>query len=479
MENHLRKNNGLVRHHRVIGGGMAYFYRLILFVFGFFLFSVNGTAFASFPASQNTSPDSCTVAPCYSWKNPYSSTLFNTAVAACTDNAAIKPPNPAGSTYSFSSVSSTTCRMNWTYPTGSCQDCATDTMSTILRDPDSAYSCPVNSTLSGSSCTCNSGFSESNGTCKSTAVLDKESCDSLASGLNLVGAPLVHYGSAGLTACFGGFVVSGSGSASGGGQTELYGPFACSGTSASSCAVATKPTDITATCAAGSYPGTVNGVQVCVPPSSTTTAPEKTAVTPPAPGASAPVIPDAPVGTESTEKSTTCTGTTCTTTTTYRDGAGTSLGEKKEDKPITSFCQENPKAPGCKELVEGTFSGSCGAVPACTGDAIQCAAAKAAFASACVLDMKANAESALYDAAKTVDQSKSVLTESQVSITSSMFNSSNILGAGSGCIADKNVTISGHSMTLPFSSICQYLEYIGFLNLAIAFVLAGRIVARG
>lgn len=455
---------------------MAYFYRLIAIAFlgisPIFALFLPLNAFASFPIPNSTT-----------WLHREGAATPQATPALSADQGAARwqyvqrtfngYPNCSTSASALTMDSAIVYRYNIV---GS--NCPGKSPSFL--DGTSSQACPANSTLSGSSCTCNSGFSESGGTCKSTAVVDKESCDALAAGLNYLKAPLVHFGAVGLTACFGGFVMSGSGGAGGGGQSELYGPFSCSGASAEACAVTPKPSDITADCKDGTYPGVVNGVQVCSPPENTISAPEKITVTPPAAGASAPSIPDAPAGTESTEKSTICTGTTCTTKTIYRDGTGVSLGEKKEDKPITSFCQENPKAPGCKSVMDSTtFAGSCGSPPACTGDAIQCAAAKAVFATACVFDLQPNAESALYDAAKAVDSSNSVITPTAVSISSSMFNSSNILGAGSGCIADKNVTISGHSMTLPFSSICQYLEYIGFLNLAIAFVLAGRIVARG
>lgn len=58
----------------------------------------------------------------------------------------------------------------------------------------------------------------------------------------------------------------------------------------------------------------------------------------------------APGGGTSTEESTTtteCSGGNCTKTTTTTDGDGTTT--KTEDKPASSFCQENPNSPMCKE----------------------------------------------------------------------------------------------------------------------------------
>jgi len=346
----------------------------------------------------------------------------------------------------------------------------------------SRLSCPANSTSSGGSCACNAGFSEQDGLCVSQALLDKQACDANAQGLNFVEAPLVHFGGVGLTACFGGFVVEGTGSASGGGQTELYGPFRCSGESASACTTVPKPSSIATTCAAGSYPGTVNGVQVCVPPSSIVDAPKTTTATPPTAGASAPAIPNAPPGTTSTTEQTTCTGTQCTTTTTFKNSAGASLGTQAESKPVTSFCAENPTFQGCKEPEKNKWgSGSCTSPPPCSGDAVMCAIALESFKTSCSLAPPANPESALYDSEKTktgvlIDTLPGSTT---VGISSASFNTTNAIGGGAAGMSDKTVVIAGHSVNIPFSNVNSILGTLGTLLMGIGFLLAGRIVTRG
>lgn len=312
-----------------------------------------------------------------------------------------------------------------------------------------------------------------------TAPVDKEAeCAAVVAGLNYLKAPLVHYGAVGLTACFGGYVVSGSGGASGGGQSELYGPFKCSGASATACAVIPKSSSITVTCPDGQYPGTVNGVQVCSPPSNTITSPTNTTATPPTAGASAPAIPNAPAGTTSATEQTACADGTCTTTTQFKDASGNPLGSTTKDKPITSFCQENPKAPGCKEVVEGTFGGSCGAFT-CTGDAVQCALTKEVYKQNCLLNATTS-ESALYDTAKTKtgDVTATLPGNSTVNIGSASFDTSDSIG-GKACIGDVTGTVFGATVTLPFGTyVCPHAQNLRLILLALGFIIGYVVIAR-
>jgi len=347
---------------------------------------------------------------------------------------------------------------------------------------NTGLTCPANSTLSGSTCTCSSGFVVSGGMCVNLAAQQKTECDAVAQGLTFVDAPLVHHGSVGLTACFGGYVMEGTGAAGGGGQSELYGPFKCSGQSASTCTTVPKPSSIVTTCASGEFPGTVNGVQVCVPPSSIVDAPKTTTATPPSPGASAPAIPNAPPGTTSTTEQTTCTGTNCTTTTTFNNSSGGSLGTQTESKPVTSFCAENPTFTACKEPEKNKWgSGSCTSPPPCSGDAVMCAIALESFKTSCSLAPPANPESALYDSEKlktgaiidTLPGSKTV------GISSASFSTTNSIGGGSSGMSDKTFVLAGHSVTLPFSNVNSILSTLGTLLMGIGFLLAARIVTRG
>lgn len=341
-----------------------------------------------------------------------------------------------------------------------------------------AESCPANSTLSGGQCTCTAPYLQNvaNDGCYMESA-DDVACAALASGLNYVGAPMVHYGSAGLTACFGGYVIAGSGAASGGGQTELYGPFKCSGATASTCSVVPKPSTITADCAAGSYPGTVNGVQVCVPPSESVEAPKSTTTAPPAGGGSAPEIPGAPAGTTSEEKQTVCDGPNCTTTTTYRDSGGVSTGTKTETVPKSSYCAENPKAPGCESLEASTFGGNCAAGFTFKGDAIQGALAKEVYKQNCIIN-DTNDESALYASEKAKPQGDltgDLPGNETITVDSGAFDSSDAIG-GAACITDKTVVVWGKTVVLPFSKVCPAFDYLRYILLTVAWLTAAGIV---
>lgn len=133
-------------------------------------------------------------------------------------------------------------------------------------------------------------------------------------------------------------------------------------------------------CGPSLCPGTFNGQTMCVPckskldPGSKEKAP--TPVAPDQPGL------DGVKGAETKETRTECDGATCTTTTTYRDVQGNKVGEKTQEKPKQSFCQENPNLSICKD---GAFSGSCESGFSCDGDAIQCAMARKQHEAACKL----------------------------------------------------------------------------------------------
>lgn len=341
-----------------------------------------------------------------------------------------------------------------------------------------SYSCPANSTLSAGQCTCNApSYVQDGNACVSLQASQNSACASLAAGLNLVGAPMVHYGAAGLTACFGGFVMSGTGAASGGGQTELYGPFKCTGANASSCSVVPKPSDITADCPSGSYPGTLNGVQVCVPPTSSTEAPKTTTAIPPTPGASAPQLPGAPDGTTTEEKQTNCVGPDCTTTTTYRDPTGVTTGSKTEVQSKSSYCAENPKAPGCESLEASSFGGACAGGFTFKGDAIQGALAKEVHKQNCIINDTSD-ESALYTTKRAIaegDLTSTLPGNQTVSVGSGDFDASDAIG-GAACITNKTVVVWGKTIVLPFSDVCPAMGYLKTILLAVSWLSAAGIV---
>lgn len=451
---------------------MAYFHRLI---FGCVLALCSSLSFASIPQTSVTT---------YTLATTAGSGTSTDAVAWL--NAALAPwvtkynggPCPApGSQWYFLSTGTTTLPTNWLNGSQTTQFMCGGGGQQFTQYADTALTCPSNSTLTAGACVCNSGFTQDGSVCTSTAVFDQKSCDAVASGLNYIKAPLVHYGAAGLTACFGGYVISGTGAASGGGQTELYGPFKCSGANASTCSVVPKPADITANCPSGSYPGTVNGVQVCVPPTSSTEAPKTTTAIPPTPGASAPQLPGAPEGTTTEEKQTDCVGPNCTITTTYKDPTGATTGSKTEVQSKLSYCAENPKAPGCESLEASTFGGACAGGFTFKGDAIQGALAKEVHKQNCIINDTSD-ESALYTTKRAiaeVDLTSTLPGNQTVSVGSGDFDASDAIG-GAACITNKTVVVWGKTIVLPFSDVCPAMGYLKTILLAVSWLSAAGIV---
>ncbi|MEQ1659057.1 MAG: virulence factor TspB C-terminal domain-related protein, partial [Hylemonella sp.] len=228
------------------------------------------------------------------------------------------------------------------------------------------------------------------------------------------------------------------------------------------------------TCAPPKLPGTVNGQTVCVDAgpsdpkqqtsnsSGTETKPDGTTV-----------------GTGTTS-STECTPTTCTTTTTTTTTT-TPPGGSPTSQTTTSTGTCSRSSPGCGEEPgedePSSFGGTCGAAFACDGDAIMCAVALEQHKRNCALFVDASAESDLYNAEK--GKTGTQYENENVALGPGSFNQSNALGAGAQCIQDRNITVMGNAITLPFSIICSTLQHFGSILIFISFLLAYRIVSRG
>ncbi len=153
-------------------------------------------------------------------------------------------------------------------------------------------------------------------------------------------------------------------------------------------------------------------------------------------------------------------------------GGGGGKGEGEGE----GFCKENPDLPICKE---SSFGGSCASNFTCDGDAIQCAIAKEQHIRACKMFDDPSPESQLYEAnkGKEGNQTQDLPGNETVSIAGRI-DMSNALGAGS-CVPDRTVTVWGQSVVLPISSICPSLAMFGQLLVAVSLLLAARIVMRG
>lgn len=125
-----------------------------------------------------------------------------------------------------------------------------------------------------------------------------------------------------------------------------------------------------------------------------------------------------------------------------------------------------------------TFGGQCEAVT-CDGDAIQCAIARDQYRRSCQLMDKESAESQLYAAnkGKEGNQTGSLPGNETISLQGRI-DTSDALGGGS-CFGDLNITVWNQAVTLPLSSLCQYLAMLGNILVAVSMLMAARIVTRG
>ena len=80
---------------------------------------------------------------------------------------------------------------------------------------------------------------------------------------------------------------------------------------------------------------------------------------------------------------------------------------------------------------------------------------------------------------KTTDRTLGNPNNSTVSLSAADIDTSDALGTGAHCIADKVVTVAGQSVLLPFSKVCGSLELLGNVLLGVSLLAAAGIVLRG
>lgn len=377
---------------------------------------------------------------------------FPTATAAC---VASRPPNS-----NFWVADSAT-------DLGNCLNGAGYAQPVTWIRVQGSYSCPANSTLNGTNCTCNSGYTQSGSTCVDPLA---QACAALAGQTTYVTVPgqqSVGGSVCGPTGCgmaMGSPLIRAKNPA---GQWITEGEATFSGSTCTASAPS-APQAVQDPCPDG-QPGTVNDQPVCIPyvggeveretgKSETTTGPDGTKQT-------------------TTTSVTSCTGNSCTTTTTNTtvvNGGTPTTTTTQTEQPRNEYCQQNPLAPQCKE---SSFSGSCGAGFSCQGDAVQCATARELHAISCGLKAE-SPESALYAASANATPGPADIPSNTVSVGPGDLDSSNALGVAA-CLADLPLTVAGTSVTLPLSSVCGHLEYLRLMLLAVAYLMAFRIVARG
>lgn len=180
-----------------------------------------------------------------------------------------------------------------------------------------------------------------------------------------------------------------------------------------------------------------------------------------------------------------CTSTTTTTTTgpngeqstTTKTGSGSTKGEAEQK----SLCQENPTLSICKE---GTFSGACGAPPACSGDAVQCAQARYIFELDCKFKGPDDGTEALGRALVAGNDPRASENPALLANRLNTDISVGLNGAMSEtfsaqCIADLSFAVSGVNVNIPMTTVCTWMGYIGNVGVMASLFLGMLIVGKG
>lgn len=225
----------------------------------------------------------------------------------------------------------------------------------------------------------------------------------------------------------------------------------------------------------GGFKGEVNGVTVCVPPkgsSGVTELEEK----------------DNGDGTKTDTKTELkcengkCEVTKTSTTTNTSTGGTVSSSSVTTTVDKSAYCSQNKTAAACKnekgeEEGKGKFGGSCSAGFTCEGDALQCAIAKEQHKRSCELHVNESPESKLYEAAKakTGKATDDLPGNETISLTDRI-DTSSALGAGYCPLRDITVDAFGFSKVLPLSDNCERIGYVKIFFISFCLLLAVWIV---
>jgi hypothetical protein len=239
--------------------------------------------------------------------------------------------------------------------------------------------------------------------------------------------------------------------------------------------------------------GTANGVYVCTPvtkPVKTTisqsTAQQQTANS------------DGSLTTKNvtTTTKTTCVADKCTTTsyTTTTKGGTTSTGQSV---PESSTCTGKgcPSQTGSgggggagnsKDGEEGSADASsdCSKPPSCDGDTFLCAILDQNFKDSCALRAeptakeKSASDQAIQKEVAQVEANQQQLDSDVSGLLSGFKAAAQPGGAGGKCYPDKEFEISGRTVAMPFSKICDPLILLRYAIVAGAYLLAARILTR-
>lgn len=252
----------------------------------------------------------------------------------------------------------------------------------------------------------------------------------------------------------------------------------CSGANYDSIDTTTKASDPPSPVSCGKMGlvyGTVNGVGICakggeVPGTTVTKTDSTTTQTTDASGVQAPSQ-----TTNTTTNVTNVNGVpTVTKTTTKPDGS-----KETSTEPKDVYCASHPNDALCKTDSQASGGDDCKTPPVCKGDAVQCAMLSQQWKIRCD-NQQTNAASDLATsvlAGNDPSKNPAAVANRDVRPISNSIDQTAFLGGGG--LQDKVVTVSGQSITLPFSRLNQYLEWIGRVFVVLSLIGAIRIVLGG
>ena len=489
--------------------GLPSLFRLLALLFFSSLFA--GPAHAAFPAIPD--PSVCSVGPCYEYTSGASGSVWVTSPSvACSQWVGRLFQGNAVTT---STYNGSNCVLGWV---GGSSGYALSRRSVSPVTP--IYSCPDHSiySIGTNTCTCDPGYIEDGASRCVSPIPPPDVCDpvkGLPTPVSSYETFVAGMGAADAKnalgksrlGCATGCIFVGNTVASATGPKGTTFVMSEGKFTGFSCADGTPDTGLGPLenrCSSQDMcPGTVNGVDVCVRCSSTGTS-ETTSSTPtpavsaPHAGSSAPSYSDGtdtggggtgtgggsgggkgsgttygtspsvgggtgtgadvPGGT-TTQSQTTCTGLSCTTTTKSSTnlGDGTYKNSSSEQVvPKSEFCKNNPLDKSCISG-SGSFGGTCDAGPTCAGDAVQCAAAAAAFKSACALE-----RGPMPEVAQVVD----------TKVDSGIVKNAGWGPDNGSCPSPKTIQFSFASIDMPFDLLCTFANGIRPLVIGLAWLSA-------
>jgi len=357
------------------------------------------------------------------------------------------------------------------------------------KDANGAEVSVPDGSTNGAGCKCKSGHTTPDGgACRETTNAD---CGAAGTASSESDDAVYPRGSGG-GACVNGCKLHGGSSACSGAQCYVTGPYQNTGQACNSSENSTPADPNASACAKqGMGVGTVNGVSVCVPATSTshttTSATQSTSAS--GVGSSSTTTTET---TDNGDGSTTTTTTTTrsdgssrTTTTTGPTPSGGASGAGGSGTDVGSYCKANPNSPLCKV---SSFGGTCSSAFTCDGDAVQCAIAKEQHERNCAFFDPASTGP---QGAQQVDKFNQAVNDGDIpSWSPAASGSAGVTGIdfasglkmdkhwGAQCVADQAVQVFGRPAVIPWSSVCSQMQAIGVLLVSVTFLVCLGIVFK-